>query len=111
MGFFYKCFGRILVYLHTMGEKKCPHCGEWSSWDQDLNDVCDHCGKPLGGIDLIYKEKRAAQEKASEEQWVFFIKETDSEFVKKAKKVGNFFYTVYISIITFIAWVIAALPG
>jgi len=31
-----------------MGEKKCPHCGEWSTWNQKLDDPCDHCGKPLG---------------------------------------------------------------
>jgi uncharacterized membrane protein YvbJ len=94
-----------------MGEKKCPHCGKWSSWNQDLNDICDHCGKSLGGIDLEYQKKREEQKKANEEQWIFYIKETDSDFVKTMKKVGNFFYTIYISIITFIAWLIAALPG
>lgn len=94
-----------------MGEKKCPHCGKWSDWNQNLSDRCTHCGKPLGGTDLEYQEKRAAQKKANEEQWVFYIKDTDSTFVKNMKKVGNFFYTIYIAIITFLAWLIAALPG
>ncbi|MEX0884238.1 MAG: hypothetical protein WDZ72_12265 [Cyclobacteriaceae bacterium] len=94
-----------------MGEKKCPHCGKWSNWNQNLNDVCDHCGKSLGGRDLEYQEKRAAQKKASDEQWIFYIKDSDSEFKKGVKKAGNFFYMIYISIITFLAWLIAALPG
>jgi hypothetical protein len=94
-----------------MGEKKCPHCGNWSSWNQNLKDTCDHCGKSLGGIDLEYQEIRARDKQANEEQWIFYIKESDSSFIKAMKKTGNFFYTVYMSIITFLAWLIAALPG
>lgn len=94
-----------------MGEKKCPHCGQWSKWTTDINDLCEHCDMPLAGRDLEYKEQRDRDTRANEEQWVFYIKETDSEFVKGMKKVGNFFYTIYLAIITFLAWVIAALPG
>jgi predicted amidophosphoribosyltransferase len=94
-----------------MGEKKCPHCGKWSSWNQNLNDVCDHCGKTLGGIDLVYAEKRKEQKQANEEQWIFHVKDTDNAFVKGIKQVGNYFYVLYLAIITFIAWVIAFLPG
>jgi hypothetical protein len=60
---------------------------------------------------LEYKEQRDRDTQANVEQWVFYIKETDSEFVKGMKKIGNFFYTIYLAIITFLAWVIAALPG
>ena len=93
------------------GEKKCPHCGKWSVWNQNLNDPCVHCGNPLGGIDLVYHEKRVAQKKANEEQWIFNIREDDTEFVKYLKKIGNFFYVIYMAILTFIAWVVAFLPG
>jgi|TARA_R110002096_G_scaffold28177_15_gene85543 phage FluMu protein Com len=94
-----------------MGEKKCPNCGKWSEWNQNLSDTCEHCGEILAKTELAFEEKRAAQKKINEEQWVFFIKEDDSDFVKKSKKVGNFFYSLYITIITIIAWLIAALPG
>lgn len=104
-------FGRNLVYLSGMGEKKCPHCGAWSKWNQDIQDTCEHCGNKLGGADLAYHEKRLAQEKANRENWIFYIKDTDNGFVRVVKKVGNFFYTIYIAIITFLAWLIAVLPG
>jgi len=94
-----------------MGEKKCPHCGKWSTWSQNLNDLCVHCGKPLGGKDLEYQEKRQAQKQANEEQWIFNIKEEDPVLVKHLKKIGNFFYVIYMAILTFFAWVIAFLPG
>ncbi|AEL25434.1 hypothetical protein [Cyclobacterium marinum] len=95
----------------TMGEKKCPNCGKWTEWNQKLTDTCEHCGEILGKEELAFEEKRAAQKKVNEEQWIFFIKESDSAFVKKSKIIGNFFYSLYITIITIIAWLIAALPG
>lgn len=94
-----------------MDQKKCPHCGKWSSWEMNLNDVCKNCGQAIGGKDLENQNKRIADKKLNEENWMFYIKDTDSNFTKKAKKVGNFFYTVYLTIITFILWLIAALPG
>ncbi|GHB53593.1 hypothetical protein [Mongoliitalea lutea] len=94
-----------------MGQKKCPHCGEWSNWTVNINDACEHCGKPLGGRDLEYHERREADTKANQEQWIFHIKETDNDAVVVLKKVGNFFYTIYMAIITFIAWLVAVLPG
>ncbi|WP_194776711.1 hypothetical protein [Pararhodonellum marinum] len=94
-----------------MGEKKCPHCGEWSSWNLNSRDTCDHCGKTLGVKDLKYEEQRASDKKVNEENWIFYIKEDDNEFVKLLKKIGNVFYVIYMSIVTFLAWLVAALPG
>ncbi|WP_143962724.1 hypothetical protein [Litoribacter populi] len=94
-----------------MGEKRCPHCGKWSDWNQKLEDPCDHCGKPLGGEDLEHRnrDRQKAQERA--ESWIFYIREDDSDFVKFWKTVGNTFYIIYMSILSFFAWLIAALPG
>jgi predicted amidophosphoribosyltransferase len=94
-----------------MGEKKCPHCGNWSEWSGNLDEACSVCGKPLGGKDLHYHQKRQTEKKANDENWIFYIKETDNAFVKNAKIVGNFFYTIYMAIITFLVWLIAMLPG
>ncbi len=94
-----------------MDQKKCPHCGNWSTWNRNFNDKCDHCGKALGGRELENHEKREADIKANAENWMFFIKESDSDFTKGLKKVGNFFYTIFMAIVSFILWLIAALPG
>lgn len=94
-----------------MGEKKCPNCNKWSSWSTNIHESCDHCGASLGGKDLEYHLIREKEAKANHEKWIFFIKETDSPFVKNSKIVGNFFYTIYMAIITFIVWLIAMMPG
>ncbi|WP_084119348.1 hypothetical protein [Aquiflexum balticum] len=94
-----------------MGEKKCPHCGKWSKWKTNINDKCEFCGNYLSSRDLEYHENRQKDIQANKEQWIFYIKETDSKFIADLKKVGNFFYTIYMAIITFLAALIAALPG
>lgn len=101
----------FVPYFCNMGEKKCPHCGSWSKWTTDINDICEHCGKSLGGRDLEYHESRQKDIQANKEQWIFHIKETDSDLMKGLKKAGNFFYTIYMAIITFLAALVAALPG
>lgn len=94
-----------------MGEKKCPHCGEWSKWNKNIEDLCEHCGQPLGGRDLEFHQNRQKDIQANKEQWIFYIKESDSDFMKGLKKVGNIFYTIYMAIVTFLAWLVAVLPG
>ena len=101
----------FVIYFWSMGEKKCPHCGNWSKWTGDLNEACNSCGKSLAGKDLDYHLKRQKETKANDEKWIFFIKETDSPFARYSKIVGNFFYTIYMAIITFLVWLIAMMPG
>lgn len=76
-----------------------------------MNDLCEHCGKPLGGRDLEYHEIRVRDSKANKEQWIFDIKESDGPVMVFLKKAGNLFYTIYMAILTFLAWLIAVLPG
>ncbi|EOZ96089.1 hypothetical protein A33Q_2682 [Indibacter alkaliphilus LW1] len=76
-----------------------------------MNDLCEHCGKPLGGRDLEYHEIRERDTQANKEQWIFHIKEDDGPIMRGLKKTGNLFYTIYMAILTFLAWLIAILPG
>ncbi|GMQ27701.1 hypothetical protein [Algoriphagus confluentis] len=94
-----------------MGQKKCPHCGEWSTWTMRLTDLCEHCGKTLGGKDLENQQRREETIKANEKNWMFFIDENDPVWKANLKKIGNFFYTIFMAIVSFILWLIAALPG
>lgn len=94
-----------------MGQKKCPHCKKWSAWSQNIEDVCEHCGEKLSHLELARNQKREEERKANEEKWMFYIQKADPPFIVFLKKVGNLFYTVFMAIITFLIWLIAALPG
>ncbi len=94
-----------------MSQKKCPHCGRWSEWNQNLTDRCEYCGKPLAQEALDRAQKRAEEKSQSEKDWMFYIHPDDSDLLIFFKKAGNLFYTVFMAIISFIMWLIAILPG
>ena len=94
-----------------MSQKKCPHCGEWSVWTNNYEDRCEHCGEFLSPVELERKEKFILEQDRQEKGWMFYINPEDSGAKKFFKKSGNLFYTVFMAIMTFIMWLIAALPG
>lgn len=94
-----------------MSQKKCPNCGEWSIWTNKYEDRCEHCGEILSPVELERKEKFTQEQDRQEKEWMFYINPQDSSIVRFFKKSGNLFYTVFITIMTFIMWLVAALPG
>ncbi len=94
-----------------MGEKKCPNCGKWSKWTQDLQDVCEHCGNELSLKEKENIKRMESHIQDREENWMFYIKASDPNWLVYLKKTGNFFYTIFMAIISFILWLVAAFPG
>ncbi|SFU07403.1 tRNA synthetases class I (M) [Algoriphagus locisalis] len=94
-----------------MSQKKCPNCGEWSTWTNNYEDRCEHCGELLSPVELERKAKFTQEKDRQEKDWMFYINPEDSGIKKFFKKSGNLFYTVFMAIMTFIMWLIAALPG
>lgn len=94
-----------------MSQKRCPHCGEWSAWTTSYDDRCEHCGELLAPVEIERKAKMEAEKVRQEKEWMFYINPQDSFLVRFFKKSGNIFYTIFMAIMTFIMWLIAALPG
>jgi hypothetical protein len=93
--------------------KKCPHCGEWSEWNQQLTDTCEHCGALLDDEKLL---RAAAREIEQNEQKGFDldiiqIHPTDSGIVVFYKRIVQALQYSFIAIVTFIIWILALLAG
>lgn len=93
------------------GSKKCPHCHQWSEWNQDKTDRCEHCGALLAPEVVEREEKRDKKKKEEEDGWVFNVQPNDSPFKVLLKKVGKVGYVIFMAIVSFIVWLIAFLPG
>jgi len=94
--------------------RKCPHCGQWSTWNQDPADRCDHCGNVLDPDALA--RQHASDERKEEESQRFsvdFIKidPDDPFFLRFFKKIGLGFQVLFVAIVTFIIWLIAFLAS
>lgn len=94
--------------------KKCPHCGQWSTWSKDVSDRCEHCQQLL---DPAAFDRQVAQQERKEEEKERFtvdliqIKDEDPAFLKFIKRIGLGFQLAFVGIISFILWLIALLAG
>lgn len=94
-----------------MSQKKCPNCQKWSVWNTNYDDRCEHCGELLAPVEAQRVEKQKQEAIRQEEEWMFYIKPEDNFLQKGLKKVGNFFYVIFMAIMSMLMWLIAALPG
>lgn len=102
---------RRILNLEIVGEKRCPNCRKWSKWTQSIDDICKHCGHDLSTQEKEKAKRMEEHIQRTEENWMFFIRESDPAWKVNLKKTGNFSYTIFMAIISFILWFIAAFPG
>ncbi|MBW3128445.1 hypothetical protein [Hymenobacter profundi] len=91
--------------------KKCPHCQQWSAWNQRPNDRCEHCG---GFLDPR-AQRRVAEEnrKAIEpkEPSLLEIQSDDNVIVRFFKRIGRVGQVVFGAILAFFIAVITFVAG
>lgn len=90
--------------------KKCPHCQEWSAWNQRPNDRCDHCGNFLDPRGHQYAQQQAQQASEPEPAPLFKIQPDDGavvRFFKRLGRVGQLVFgailALFVAIVTFVA--------
>ncbi len=94
--------------------KKCPHCGRWADYKDDIYEDCYFCLQPLEPESIQEKQKYEQKGKEYYEKLVepfFPIHEKDGILVRGIKHFVNTIGLIYVSIVSFIIAVIALLPG
>ncbi|MGV3586565.1 MAG: hypothetical protein ACO1OF_06170 [Adhaeribacter sp.] len=93
--------------------KKCPHCGEWSEWDQQPTDTCQFCGALLDDRTLLREAAREAESRNKKQLEIDIIEvyPTDSFFVKIGKRIIQAIQISFIAIVSFIIWFLTMLAG
>ena len=94
--------------------KKCPHCGQWSRWTQNPTDRCEHCQNILDPVAVASqqaREERRQEEKQRLSIEFIQINPDDPWFTKFYKRIGLGFQVAFVSLISFILWLIALLAG
>ena len=91
--------------------KKCPHCQQWSAWNQRPNDRCEHCGEfldPRGQRQAEAKRQKESQPKAPS---FFEIQSDDNVVVRFFKRIGRAGQVVFGAILAFFIAVITFVAG
>lgn len=90
-----------------MSQKKCPACSQWSSWNQDINDKCEHCGTVLELQRAVDQKKR---EESARKPMTFSKRKVmpgDSIWQVICKNVFNWAGAAYFAFLSFMVWLIA----
>ncbi len=100
--------------MKKLVSKKCPHCGEWSEYQDNIHEDCYFCLKPLEPESI--QDNQNYEQKGQEYydklfEPFFIINPNDFLLVKLLKHTINLLGLIYISIVSFIIALIALLPG
>lgn len=88
-------------------QKKCPSCGQWTTWNQRLDDKCEHCGAQLEKQRA--EEVKHRQELAGKPLTFNKRKIEPGDSLGKAlyKRIFNVTGAAYFAFLSFLIWLIA----
>lgn len=87
-----------------ISEKKCPHCGEWTNWRMQAEDVCGHCGQLLWNH--IQEKEERADRILSAPTGLFPVNPNDGMLLKLGKRTVNMAHVAFTAVVGFIIWFI-----
>jgi hypothetical protein len=94
--------------MSLANEIKCPHCGEWTTWNSRIDDKCLHCGGYLDPHRFSHAEEKKLKKAKNPKQADFFpIKAGDGPLTQEVKGFINAFgWIVFYSEMAFYACVV-----
>lgn len=95
-----------------LSTKKCPHCHQWSTWQQRPDNRCEHCGEFL---DPQAHQSNLAREQVAQQKMpsvvLVEIKPEDGPVVRFLKIIARGGQLAFAAILAFIVWVVTVLVG
>jgi hypothetical protein len=99
-------------------EIKCPHCGEWTLWNGDIDDRCLYCDGFLEPKRFSREVEKKIRKEVIKENDYFFIKPENSEFQRTVKTFFNnlrwlayYLQIAFFVFITLLLLLLSILPG
>jgi methionyl-tRNA synthetase len=106
---FNSIFGQRPVSMKT--EKKCPGCGEWTTWQKQPTDRCAHCNALLDPEAHEEKLDREEKERIFKENDFFRVREDDSFLMITVRKVGWVLHAIFAAITWAFLWFVTTFSG
>jgi endogenous inhibitor of DNA gyrase (YacG/DUF329 family) len=92
--------------------KKCPHCGQWSGWQQQPDDRCEQCQQLLDpqARHRAEEQERIAQQPVSQFMMIE-IKPTDGAVLRFFKYLVRGGQLAFGAFMAFMIWLVTAMAG
>lgn len=92
--------------------KKCPHCQQWTPWQQQPSDCCVHCGQVLEPYRVASDQEREKLEQVPNSQLMLIeIKPEDGAVVTFFKYIIRGGQMAFAAIVAFVIWFLTTLAG
>lgn len=93
--------------------KKCPSCGEWTSWQQDIHTSCPTCDNPLSPRELNEFKKNKDEKKESHSMGIklISISPDDSIPLMFLKRIVQGAQLLFFGIASFVVWLATIIAG
>ncbi|QNP51690.1 hypothetical protein [Hymenobacter qilianensis] len=95
-----------------LASKKCPHCQQWSAWQHNPTDRCEHCGElldPRAHQSAIQRNELENQKTSS--LILMEIKPEDKGLARFFKTIVRGGQLAFAAILSFIIWVVTVVAG
>ncbi|MFC2176264.1 hypothetical protein ACFLR1_04775 [Bacteroidota bacterium] len=92
-------------------EKKCPHCGTWTTWNKQPTDKCGACQKVLDQVWLTEKIESERKEKEFFETDFLRIRESDGFLKRMLRRTAWVLHAVFAAITWFFLWMVTTFSG
>lgn len=92
-------------------EKKCPHCGQWTTWHKSLDDRCQYCNTLLQERQVKENEARQTKELEVKEHDFFRTRPDDGLAMKAVRKTAFVAHVIYAAIVWLFLMMFASTPG
>ncbi|HEX8329225.1 MAG TPA: hypothetical protein VF629_16950 [Hymenobacter sp.] len=96
---------------NLISTKKCPACQQWSRWQQQAADRCEHCGELLDPRAHGEAQQQAATEHLRGGIQLVEINPEDGAVTRFFKTLVRGGQLVFIAILGFIVWLVTVVAG
>lgn len=95
----------MLMKAAHKSEKICPSCSQWTHWNNQLGDCCEHCGFDL--LKAKVEEEQERKERFYEKPTgIISITGNEPAFLQGIYRIINFVYLIFVAMMAAIVWFI-----
>jgi hypothetical protein len=101
-----------LADAENSATKKCPHCGQWTAWQQQPSDCCQWCGKVLEPYRVASNQARQTlADKAMPQMLLVDIKPDDGTALRFLKRIIRGGQLAFAALVAFFVWILTVVVG
>jgi methionyl-tRNA synthetase len=105
--------GTFVTTIHSKmaAEKKCPHCGKWTNWNNQPSDLCEHCNTVLDPHSVKLQQEWVDVKQRFHETNFYRTREGDNFLMIAVRKTAMVGHAIFAAITWIFLWFTTTFAG